>query len=352
VTVAIRTIYEATSGLGVEQSFVSCNYGSGEQDTSWLPDDSFTSFRLMDGRPIVLVRELCAFAAWLRCRGVSVVHVHHRRLAALLCSCKAFLGCRIVYTGQVTYPFAAWFWPVRPDLTTAVSDSVARNIRHTTRVQDVRLISNPVSFPPVAGMHPCENALVDAVCIGRLEAVKGHEYLVRAWAILRDQGCRAKLALVGEGSLQARLQSQVDESGLSELIEFRGFRTDTKSEILRARFAVLASRVEGQALAVIEAAASGRASLLTDVDGSRDCLPPRRKLPNGVPFGDSAALASALKTWLTSQEAVEAEGQEFFEFLRRTNSMEVVGRQYAEVYREACYKNGDPHLAGDSRISL
>jgi hypothetical protein len=77
---------------------------------------------------------------------------------------------------------------------------------------------------------------------------------------------------------------------------------------------------------------------LTDVDGSRDCLPRERKLPNGIPFGDSAALASALKAWLVDPETVGAEGQVFFEFLRRTNSAEAVGRLYAGAYREVLAK--------------
>jgi glycosyltransferase involved in cell wall biosynthesis len=335
ITVAVKTIYAATSALGIEQTFVSCNYGDGEEDTSWLPDGRATSFRLMDRNPVVLIKELCAFGAWIRRKGVSIVHVHHRRLAAILCACKSFLGCSIIYTGNLTYPFAAWFWPVKPDLATAVSDSVAHNMRHTTRVRDIRLISNTTSFPEFSGLHPWGNVVVDAVCIGRLEPVKGHQHLIRAWALLRDQGFRAKLALVGEGSLRAQLQSQVNESALGELIEFRGFRTDVQSEILRSRFSVLTSQVEGQGIAVLEAAACCRASLVTDVDGLRDCMPPSGVLPNGVPFGNAIALASALKVWLSNSKVVEQEGQMFREFLRKTSSREVVGEQYALLYRQA-----------------
>jgi len=343
VTSAIRTIYAATSGLGIEQTFVTCNYGDCDQDTSWLPERSLTSFRLMESNPLVAAKELCALASWLRLKQISVAHVHHRRLAAILCSSKALHGCRVVYTGQLTYPFAAWFWPVQPDVATAVSKSVAANMRATTRINNVRVIGNSVSFATEEGVHNEEDIVVDAVCVGRLEPVKGHEHLIRAWAILRNQGFRAKLAIVGEGSLLAHLRSLVCESGLGDLVEFRGFRADVKREFRRGRFGVLASQLEGQALAVVEMAACGRASLLTGVDGSRDCLPPSRRLPNGIPFGDPAALASALKTWLTSPGVVRDEGQIFFEFLRQTNSMEVVGQLYAGVYRDVSSGNRGSH---------
>jgi glycosyltransferase involved in cell wall biosynthesis len=339
VTVAIRTIHSAMSGLGVEQSFVSCKYKEGDQDTSWIPTRSLRSFCLMDSNPIVLTKELCALASWLRLERIRIVHVHHRRLAVILCSSKALHGCKVVYTGHLTYPFATWFWPVQPDIATAVSKSVAYNMRSTTRINNVNVIGNPVCFPTEYPVRIKEDAVVDAVCIGRLEPVKGHEHLICAWSILAERGFRAKLALVGEGSLRGQLQRQVNKSGLGDLVEFRGFKADIKTEILRAKFGVLTSQVEGQAFAVIEAASCGRATLLTDVDGSRDCLPPNRMLPNGVPFGDLATLASTLQTWLTNPETVKQEGHIFFDFLRRTNSMEVVGQSYARVYRQISFKN-------------
>jgi glycosyltransferase involved in cell wall biosynthesis len=340
VTVAIRRIYEATSALGVEQLFVSCGYGQGEEDKSWLPQAHFASFRLMDLNPMVVAKELRSLATWLRGRQVRIVHVHHRRLAAVLCACRSLFGCRVIYTGQLTYPFAPWFWPVRPDRATAISESVARNMRATTRIRETRIVSNPAVFPLHSDTGAAAETVVDAVCIARLEPLKGHEHLIKAWAILRDQGFNAKLALVGEGSLQKHLQSLIHKNGLNDLVELRGFQSDVKGEFLRGKFGLLVSRVEGQGIVVLEAAASGRASLLTRVDGLRDCLPPNRLLPNGVPFGDVPALVSALKVWLTRPDAVKREGKSFFEFLKRASSSEVVGQQYAALYREVALQNG------------
>jgi glycosyltransferase involved in cell wall biosynthesis len=334
VSVAMRAIYEATRRFNIEQSFVNCEYGNEQQDTSWLAPENVASIRLMDSNPFVVAKALHMLRGWLQKRRVSVVHVYHRRLAAILYSCKAFLGCQMVYSGQLTYPFAGWFWPVRPDRATAVSESVARNMRATMRVRDVTVVCNPVRFDQKFHTVSSQETCVDAVCVGRLEPVKGHEHLIRAWAIVRDAGCAAKLAIVGEGSLEKRLRDQVRESGLDDLIEFRGFRTDVLSEIHRGRFGILASRVEGQPIAVIEAAACGRASLVTDVDGSRDCLPPSRVLPNAVPFGNPTALAAALKLWLASPQAVQEDGKTFRTFILQKSSQDVIGAQYAKIYRE------------------
>jgi len=329
----MRAIHNATRLLGIEQHFVTCGYKSQNEDTAWIEPNMFATFRLMDSNPITIAKTLADFRAWLRRLGITVVHVHHRRLAALLCSCKAILGCRVLYTGNLCYPFAAWFWPVHPDYATAVTNDVAANMRATMRVREVSVISNAVNFAEQPNWRS-DKTDVDAVCIGRLEPVKGQEHLIRAWGILRNQGYRAKLAIVGEGSQRDRLVTLTSECGVTGDIEFRGFRRDVPGEVRRSRFGILASQVEGQGIVVIEAAASGRASLLTNVDGLRDCLPPDRSLPNGVDFGNPAALAETLKIWLDNHEAVRREGEVFYDFFRQTSSIEFVGCQYAQLYRQ------------------
>jgi glycosyltransferase involved in cell wall biosynthesis len=334
VTVAIRSIHRAVAEYPIEQHFVSCAYGDTDDDTNWMPPGRLKQFRLMSPNPLRLAFELCRFAGWLRRNGIDLVHVHHRRLAAILCPFRTFLGCRVIYTGNAMYPSSAWFrWLARPDSATGVSRSVSENMAETMRTRGVRVISNAVDFPKAFPERDGAFA-VDAVCVARLEPVKGHSQLIEAWRILRDQGCAAKLALVGEGSLQDRLKAMVREHQLDGFVEFRGFRADVAFEFRRSRFNLLASQREGQGIVVIEAAACGLPSLLTDVDGLRDSLPPDRRLPNGLPFGDPEALASALKQWLDHPAEVRQEGQRFFEFLRGTSSAEVVGAEYARVYRE------------------
>ena len=113
-----------------------------------------------------------------------------------------------------------------------------------------------------------------AVCIARLEPVKGHTYLLAAWKLLRDRGYHYELDLVGRGSLRTVLEAQAQRDGTHELIRFLGFNADVSSVIGQGLFAVLVSEVEGQGIVTLEAAAAGRPSLLTAVPGLIDLLPP------------------------------------------------------------------------------
>jgi glycosyltransferase involved in cell wall biosynthesis len=100
-------------------------------------------------------------------------------------------------------------------------------------------------------------------------------------------------------------------------------------------FAVLASEVEGQPLAALEAAAMCRPTLLTSVPGSIDVLPPDGKLRNGIEYANVEALADALEEWFRQPDEVIKEGQRFFRFLRDSSDSSTIAREYKETYQSA-----------------
>ena len=333
VTVAIKRIYRGVLSQGVDQQFVGCDHKGKSEDVEWMPLGMPKTFRLMTSNPVHLVSQLRAFLRWLRSEHIPVVHVHHRRLAVLLRPMQRFGGFRLVYTAQLSYPFAFWFWLAGPRRAVAISESVAANLRATTRNKRIDVIGNPSDFPEHCPAESGEGAQPSVICVARLDPVKGHTHLISAWKLLADRGIPAKLVLLGEGALKETLQAQVRDLGLERLVEFRGFQQDVGREIERCRFAVLASQVEGHPLVVIEVAARGLATLVTDVDGSRDCVPPDQHLPNRIPFGDAPALADALAAWIGQPDLVVGEGRAFYDFHKERHSTEVVGKKYADLYR-------------------
>jgi glycosyltransferase involved in cell wall biosynthesis len=216
---------------------------------------------------------------------------------------------------------------------TAVSPSVANNLLETTGREALACISNPVPFPKAPPYIDLNKVRFRAVCVARLEPVKGHTYLLSAWKLLHDQGYDYELELVGEGSLRSELEAQVQKDGTQELIRFCGFTTEASSIISNCLFAILVSEIEGKALVTLEAAAMGRASLLTSVPGSIDLLPPGRQLRNGVEFGNVRQLADTLEQWFAHPEDVIDEGERFFNFLKSSSDPDTVAREYEEVYQ-------------------
>lgn len=306
------------------------------QDLAWVPEGRFARFNLKSSNPVVAFRELCRFKRWFRSIRCDLVHCHHRRLAVLLHRA----GIPVLYTGHLAFPYQSWFRLLHPLKMTAVTSSVAANILETTGQEVLACIGNPVEFPESSPAIDIDQVKGRAICIARLEPIKGHVHLLAAWKLLLDRGHRYTLDLVGEGTLHGALKAQIERDGLSELVRFAGFTSDVSSVISNALFAVLASEMEGQGIVTLEAAAMGRASLLTSVPGSIDLLPPDRQLPNGLAFGDAKALADALEQWFSNPEMVLAEGQRFFKFLKISSDPYTIASEYTKVYRRVLAENG------------
>jgi len=61
-----------------------------------------------------------------------------------------------------------------------------------------------------------------ALCPGNLIPVKGHRYLIEAFAILKARGIDAALWIAGQGELREQLKRQVEELGLGDRVRFLG----------------------------------------------------------------------------------------------------------------------------------
>jgi glycosyltransferase involved in cell wall biosynthesis len=324
--IAIKRI---AAGLkGVEVCAASCTNEGREEDVSWVPDGRFERFDLKSSNPIRLVRELFRLRSWLTAQRCDLVHCHHRRVAVLL----RLAQIPVLYTGHLSFEYAAWFRWLHPLRMTAVSKSVAANILETTGRRVLGCIDNPTEFPVQPPLIDVDRVGGRAICIARLDPIKGHTHLLDAWKLLCDRGYGYELDLVGEGPLRASLEAQVERDELQTVVHFCGFTADVPGVIANSLFAVLVSEVEGKPLVAIEAAAMGRATLVTAVPGSMDVLPPDRRLSNGVGYGDAEALADALEEWFGSPEEVAKEGTRFFNFLRDASDPVRIASQYGAMY--------------------
>jgi glycosyltransferase involved in cell wall biosynthesis len=324
--IAIRRIAESLSE--VEFYVAGCGDGRLQEDLSWVPAQRYEFFNLKTSNLLLTIRELNRFKRWFKQQGCDLVHCHHRRVAALL----HMVGVPVLYTGQLIFPKELWFRLLRPKWMTAITPSVALNLLETTGRKVIACIGNPTHFPNTAPPIDLEIVRHKAVCVARLDPVKGHKHLLAAWKILYDRGHRYELDLVGEGVLRDELRGQAQRDGIYDLIHFRGFNSDVSAIIRESLFAILVSEIEGQGIVTLEAAAMGRASLLTAVPGSVDLLPPERSLTNGVRFGDPHALADVLEQWFSCPDRVQDEGKIFFDHLKTTCDPIAIGKQYHDIY--------------------
>ena len=129
--------------------------------------------------------------------------------------------------------------------------------------------------------------------VGRLTAIKQHTLFLEVAERLARESDRFHFLIVGDGELRAALEANAAALGLGARVRFLGWRGDLETIYGATDIFVLTSRNEGTPVALIEAMATGVASVSTDVGGVRDVVT-GGELGRLVPFGDAAALAGAV----------------------------------------------------------
>jgi glycosyltransferase involved in cell wall biosynthesis len=132
--------------------------------------------------------------------------------------------------------------------------------------------------------------------VGRLDAAKGIEELLEAFASLAGHRPNLRLAYVGDGPGGEHLRSRAKQLALDDRIIMNGAGTSQKVAqwLVAANVLALPSYDEGYPNVVIEALSCGRPVIATNVGG----VPELVKEESGVliPPRDSRALADAIET--------------------------------------------------------
>lgn len=165
-----------------------------------------------------------------------------------------------------------------------------------------------------------------AVCVGRLCRQKGQDVLLAAWPRARAAVPEARLVLVGDGPDRLALTAAAPAGVL-----FAGPSADPRAWYAAADVVVLPSRWEGLSLVQLEAMASARCVLATDVGGVREALP---EIATVVPAGDPAALGDALAQRLARPALAAAEAAAAREQARTRYDVRRVAAQMRELYAE------------------
>lgn len=336
VTRVIRSLHQALSAMPeVEFYYVSCEESGEDADVAWISPQRLFRFNLMSANLGELLREWIRFNRWAKGMNFDVIHSHHRRLSMLLKLSPALRSIRHIYTAHLVYPFSLPFYLLAPEISCAIGPSVLQNLKDTTRSRVKTFVGNPFAFAshPATSRSAAPDKVPNAICVARFEPVKGHSFLLDAWGRMWASGVRARLLLVGEGSLEEQLRRQVASLGLDSSVEFCGYRSDAISLMAFCDFNILVSSIEGLPNVVIEAATARVPTLVTDVPGSRDCVPPNAALPNLVPFGNVEALVRALCAWTQSTAQLrQEEGMRFFCHLEKVYDAATVAKRYLRAY--------------------
>ena len=166
------------------------------------------------------------------------------------------------------------------------------------------------------------------LAVGRLMWKKGYETMLRAFA---EEG-RGLLLIAGSGPQERELEELAGELGVHA--RFLGPRDDVAELMAASDGFVQSSMVEGLPLALLEAAASGLPSVVSDAGGvSEVVLDGRTGLV--VPLGNPQALGAAVSRLVDMPEAQRRKlGEAAREHVVTNFDLEVLVTRWEGLYRE------------------
>lgn len=140
------------------------------------------------------------------------------------------------------------------------------------------------------------------VQVSRFSYQKDQSTLIKAIPHLRN---RAQVLFVGDGGLRGRCEALVRRLGLESRIRFLGIRSDVPDLLGLADVVVLSSRFEGLSLSGLEAMATGKPVVASNVPGLSVLVGGAGIL---FPMGDHLALAESLDQLFDRQDLREGYG--------------------------------------------
>ena len=156
------------------------------------------------------------------------------------------------------------------------------------------------------------------VSVGRLDANKNHEMIIRAFAKILEKHPEYTLTIYGEGELREYLQKLILVLKLEEKVFLPGIIPDVAEKIEKASLFLLTSYSEGVSNALIEALALGLPVIATDVpSGGTVELIEHGKSGLIIPVGDQAALEEAMDRLLLDAGLADGLGREAYKIQER-----------------------------------
>lgn len=194
------------------------------------------------------------------------------------------LAHRVIVNAEMIRQYVLESGTASADKIVVIRNGLAFNTTSNSRDQIRAELCATLNLPP-------EVKLIGTVA--NLRPVKGHRYLLQAAVSVLRQFPNAHFVWIGAGELQAPLQTQINELGLSANVHLLGQQPDAARLAQAFDFSVLASLHEGLPNTVMEALAAGVPVICTAVGGALELITDG-KTGYLVPAADSAKLAEKI----------------------------------------------------------
>ena len=115
----------------------------------------------------------------------------------------------------------------------------------------------------------------NTLCLGtvaRLDPIKNHPMMLRAFKQVINQGIDAKLIIVGDGEMRAEIERVIEELELSEHVILAGYQPKPQNYLALMDIYLLSSLSEGTSMTLLEAMSIGKPCVVTDAGGNPEII--------------------------------------------------------------------------------
>lgn len=158
------------------------------------------------------------------------------------------------------------------------------------------------------------------VAVGRVDANKNHEMLIRAFARIAEEFSDYRLIIYGEGELRPKLLTLIEELTMTDRILMPGSVNNVADVIYKSEIFVLPSNTEGAPNTLMEAMAMGLCVVATDCP----CGGPADLIENGY---------NGILTPVMNEEKMKENLQFLLNNLQKAEELGTNAKKTADIYQ-------------------
>ncbi|MCK5580807.1 MAG: glycosyltransferase family 4 protein [Candidatus Omnitrophica bacterium] len=202
----------------------------------------------------------------------------------------------------------------------------------------IQVIYNGVSQPVTSDQEPATRDQFDIsekdlaiMHVANIRPVKGHQYLLQAFAKIIPQYPHVKLVLIGEDRMGGQMQELAKSLQIENHVVFAGKQENVRELLGLADICVLPSLSEGMSNAILEYMIAGKPVVATRVGGTPELVENGR---NGllVEKENIEQLANALLSLIHDQEKRKQLGEKGREIAKEKFSMQTMVFNYERIF--------------------
>ncbi|MBU1082990.1 glycosyltransferase family 4 protein [Patescibacteria group bacterium] len=164
------------------------------------------------------------------------------------------LATKVVANSVPTGEFVHQYFKTPKEKIVTIPNGIELSKFGTVATQDIRATVPTIGF------------------LGRLESIKGIQYLIDALCILKQEyGLTPKTLVFGDGSLRSQLEEKTSSNNLSS-VEFRGETLDSVNALSEIDILVVPSVSEGFGFVFLEGLAAARAVVASNLPSFRSIM--------------------------------------------------------------------------------